>query len=195
MSLLNREIKEEIDLWVQKFPEGKQRSAIIAALHSVQHFNNGFLTSELMNEVAEYLDVPKIQVFEVASFYSMFNTQPVGKHEISVCTNISCMLRGSDEIVDHIEKRLQIKTGESPADGNIFRAVRPTTVSNRIRATFSTRIAIRRRDCRSSDRYLHRLDRHHLCDHDDRMSCVEPARWSDSKRPAGRPAGHRSCPR
>ena len=96
MSLLNREIKEEIDLWVQKFPEGKQRSAIIAALHSVQHFNNGFLTSELMNEVAEYLDVPKIQVFEVASFYSMFNTQPVGKHEISVCTNISCMLRWSD---------------------------------------------------------------------------------------------------
>lgn len=120
MSLLNREIKEEIDLWVQKFPEGKQRSAIIAALHSVQQFNNGFLTSELMNEVAEYLDVPKIQVFEVASFYSMFNTQPVGKHEISVCTNISCMLRGSDEIVDHIEKRLQIKSGESTADGNIF---------------------------------------------------------------------------
>ena len=120
MSLLNREIKEEIDHWVQKFPEGKQRSAIIAALHSVQHFNNGFLTSELMNQVAEYLDVPKIQVFEVASFYSMFNTQPVGKHEISVCTNISCMLRGSDEIVDHIEKRLQIKSGESTADGNIF---------------------------------------------------------------------------
>ena len=120
MSLLNREIKEEIDLWVQKFPEGKQRSAIIAALHAVQHFNNGFLTSELMNEVAEYLDVPKIQVFEVASFYSMFNTQPVGKHEISVCTNISCMLRGSDEIVDHIEKRLQIKSGESTADGKFF---------------------------------------------------------------------------
>ena len=120
MSLLNREIKEEIDLWVQKFPEGKQRSAIIAALHSVQQFNNGFLTSELMNQVAEYLDVPKIQVFEVASFYSMFNTQRVGKHEISVCTNISCMLRGSDEIVDHIEKRLQIKSGESTADGKIF---------------------------------------------------------------------------
>ena len=120
MSLLNKEIKEDIDLWVQKFPEGKQRSAIIAALHSVQRFNQGFLTSELMNEVAEYLDVPKIQVFEVASFYSMFNTQRVGQHEISVCTNISCMLRGSDEIVDHIEKRLQIKSGESTADGKIF---------------------------------------------------------------------------
>ena len=73
-----------------------------------------------MSEVAEYLDVTKIQVFEVASFYSMFNTQPVGKHEISVCTNISCMLRGSDQIVDHIEKRLQIKSGQSTADGNIF---------------------------------------------------------------------------
>ena len=120
MPLLNQHIKEEIDLWVQKFPEGKQRSAIIAALHSVQHFNHGFLTSELMNEVAEYLDIPKIQVFEVASFYSMFNTQPVGRHEISVCTNISCMLRGSDEILDHIEKRLTIKAGESTSDGKIF---------------------------------------------------------------------------
>ena len=120
MPLLNQHIKEEIDLWVQKFPEGKQRSAIIAALHLVQHFNHGFLTSELMNEVAEYLDIPKIQVFEVASFYSMFNTQPVGRHEISVCTNISCMLRGSDEILDHIEKRLTIKAGESTSDGKIF---------------------------------------------------------------------------
>ena len=120
MKLLNQHIKEEIDQWVQKFPQGKQRSAIIAALHSVQHFNQGFLTTELMNEVADYLDLPRIQVFEVASFYSMFNTQPVGRHEISICTNISCMLRGSDEILDHIQKRLSVKAGESTPDGKIF---------------------------------------------------------------------------
>ena len=120
MALLSQHIKEEIDQWVQKFPQGKQRSAIIASLHSVQHFNQGFLTTELMNEVADYLDLPRIQVFEVATFYSMFNTKPVGIHEISICTNISCMLRGSDEILDHIQERLNIKAGESPPDGKIF---------------------------------------------------------------------------
>ena len=120
MALLNQHLKEEIDQWVQKFPQGKQRSAIIASLHSVQHFNQGFLTTELMTEVADYLDLPRIQVFEVASFYSMFNTQPVCRHEISICTNISCMLRGSDEILDHIQKRLSIKAGESTPDGKIF---------------------------------------------------------------------------
>ena len=120
MKLLNQHIKEEIDEWVQKFPQGKQRSAIIASLHSVQRFNQGFLTAQLMNEVADYLDLPRIQVFEVATFYSMFNTQPVGVHEISICTNISCMLRGSDEILDHIQKRLSVKAGESTPDGKIF---------------------------------------------------------------------------
>jgi len=120
MALLSQHIKEEIDQWVQKFPQGKQRSAIIASLHSVQHFNQGFLTTELMNEVADYLDLPRIQVFEVATFYSMFNTKPVGIHEISICTNISCMLRGSDEILDHIQERLNIKAGESTPDGKIF---------------------------------------------------------------------------
>lgn len=73
-----------------------------------------------MDAVADYLDVPKIHVYEVASFYSMFQTKKVGKHEISVCTNISCMLRGSDEILNHIENKLSIKVGESTADGNIF---------------------------------------------------------------------------
>ena len=113
-------VRNNLDKWVQKFPQGKQRSAIIASLHSVQHFNQGFLTTELMNEVADYLDLPRIQVFEVASFYSMFNTEPVGRHEISICTNISCMLRGSDEILDHVQKRLSIEAGESTSDGKIF---------------------------------------------------------------------------
>ena len=103
-----------------KFPPGRQRSAVIAALHAVQHENEGFLTPELMDAVARYLDLPPIQVYEVATFYSMFETKPVGRHSISVCTNISCMLRGSQEIVEHIEGKLGVRTGESTADGKFY---------------------------------------------------------------------------
>jgi len=73
-----------------------------------------------MNEVAEYLSIPTMQVYEVATFYSMFNTMPVGRHNVAICTNISCMLRGADEIVDHVEKKLGIKIGDSTADGKIY---------------------------------------------------------------------------
>ena len=118
--LLSSHVREEIDHWVAKFPAGRQRSAVIAALHAAQHENEGYLTKELMDAIAAYLDMPPIQVYEVATFYSMFETKPVGKHSISVCTNISCMLRGSDEIVRHIESKLGIKTGESTADGKIY---------------------------------------------------------------------------
>ena len=118
--VLTSQTIKEIDHWLGKFPKGKQRSAIIGSLHAVQHQNHGFLTSELMDAVAEYLDVPRIQVYEVASFYSMFQTKKVGKHEISICTNISCMLRGSDEILGYVEERLGISVGESTPDGNIF---------------------------------------------------------------------------
>ncbi len=120
IGLLSDHVREEIDHWVAKFPEGRQRSAIIGALQAVQHENKGYLTSELMDAVASYLDLPKIQVYEVATFYSMFETEPVGRHCVSVCTNISCMLRGSDEIVDHLEKKFRIKLGETTPDGKIF---------------------------------------------------------------------------
>ena len=118
--VLTSQTIKEIDHWLGKFPKGKQRSAIIGSLRAAQHQNHGFLTSELMDAVAEYLDVPRIQVYEVASFYSMFQTKKVGKHEISICTNISCMLRGSDEILGYVEERLGISVGESTPDGNIF---------------------------------------------------------------------------
>jgi NADH-quinone oxidoreductase subunit E len=117
---LSAHVREEIDHWVAKFPSGRQRSAVIAALHAVQHENNGFLTPELMTAVAEYLHLPPIQVFEVASFYSMFETKPVGRHSISVCTNISCMLRGGDDILAHVEKRLGINAGQSTPDGKFY---------------------------------------------------------------------------
>ena len=119
-SLLSDHVREEIDHWVAKFPPGRQRSAIIGSLHAVQHENHGFLTPELMQAVAEYLNLPAIQVYEVATFYSMFETKPVGRHSISVCTNISCMLRGADDIVKHVETKLGIKTGESSADGRFY---------------------------------------------------------------------------
>ena len=118
--VLTEDIKEKIDTWVAKFPVGKQRSAIIGSLHAVQEHNQGYLTPELMDAVADYLDQPRIYVYEVATFYSMFQTKPVGRNEIAICTNISCMLSGSDMIVQHIEDRLNIKLGESTKDGNIF---------------------------------------------------------------------------
>jgi NADH-quinone oxidoreductase subunit E len=117
---LSAHVREEIDHWVAKFPPDRKRSAVISALHAVQHENNGFLTAELMDAVAAYLELPPIQVYEVATFYSMFETKPVGRHHLSVCTNISCMLRGSQEVVDYVEKKLGIKTGESTPDGRIY---------------------------------------------------------------------------
>lgn len=117
---LSQHARDEIDQWVARFPFGRQRSAVISALRIVQHENDGYLTPELMDAVADYLDLPSIQVYEVASFYSMFETKPVGRHSISVCTNICCMLRGSDDIVKHLENKLGIKTGESTADGKFY---------------------------------------------------------------------------
>jgi NADH-quinone oxidoreductase subunit E len=117
---LSPHVREGIDRWRVKFPEGRQRSAVIAALHLVQHENHGYLTSDLMEAVAGYLDLPTIQVFEVGAFYSMFETKPVGRHSISVCTNISCMLRGGEKILGHIERKLGIEAGESTPDGKFY---------------------------------------------------------------------------
>jgi NADH-quinone oxidoreductase subunit E len=117
---LSEHVREEIDRWVEKFPPERKRSAVLSALHAVQHENNGFLTTDLMDAVAAYLGLAPIHVYEVASFYSMFETKPVGRHHVSVCTNISCMLRGAQEIVDRVENKLGIKTGESTPDGRIY---------------------------------------------------------------------------
>ena len=119
-TLLSDHVRGEIDHWKARFPEGRQRSAVIGALHAVQHENDGYLTAELMNEVAEYLDLPTIQVYEVATFYSMFQTKQVGRHNVAICTNISCMLRGADNIVSHVEGKLGVKLGESTPDGRIY---------------------------------------------------------------------------
>jgi NADH-quinone oxidoreductase subunit E len=117
---LSAHVRQEIDTWISKFPPERKRSAVISALHAVQHENHGYLTTDLMDAVAEYLGLPNIMVYEVASFYSMFETKPVGRHHLSVCTNISCMLRDSQAVVEHIENKLGIKTGESTPDGRIY---------------------------------------------------------------------------
>jgi NADH-quinone oxidoreductase subunit E len=120
VKLLSEETRHEIDHWVAKFPPGRQRSASLSALRAAQEQNNGFLTPDLIDAVAEYLKLPPIQLYEVATFYSMFEVHPCGRHHVSICTNISCMLRGADELVAHAEKKLGIKLGESTPDMRIF---------------------------------------------------------------------------
>ena len=91
----------------------------MAALRIAQDANGGYLTELLMDTVADYLDMPRISVYEVATFYSMYELSPVGKHKICICTNISCMLCGSDDVVAHFKKRLGIGLGETTKDGRI----------------------------------------------------------------------------
>jgi NADH-quinone oxidoreductase subunit E len=119
-TLLSEHVREEIEHWKARFPEDRQRSAVIGALHAVQHENDGYLTPELMDAVAEYLALPNIHVYEVATFYSMFQTKPVGRHNVAICTNVSCMLRGAEEIVEHVENKLGVKLGESTEDGRFY---------------------------------------------------------------------------
>ena len=119
-TVLNEHSIEEINEWLTRFPDNQKQSAVLAALSIAQHQNHGWLTTELMDEVAAKLEMPQIAVYEVASFYSMFETKPVGRHCVAICTNISCMLMGSDTIVNHIEKKYGIKLGDSTSDGRIY---------------------------------------------------------------------------
>ena len=119
-AILNAHSIEEIEGWIARFPDDQKQSAVLGALSIAQHQNRGWLSTELMDAVAAKLEMPPIAVYEVASFYSMFETKPVGRHCVAICTNISCMLMGSDTIVDHVEKKFGIRLGESTADGRIF---------------------------------------------------------------------------
>ena len=122
--LLNDHEKAEIDRWLAKYPEDQKPSAVLAALRELMH-TDGYLKNEKMDAVAEYLDMPEIAVYEVGSFYSMYELKPIGRHTISVCTNVSCMLCGSDKIVDHIEKKLPSRSlGDLEKDPGVFRTPR-----------------------------------------------------------------------
>lgn len=116
LELISPAARKEIDAWVAKYPEGRQSSAVMTALRLLQDENGGWLTTELMDAVAAYLDMDNIHVYEVASFYSMYEHKPVGKHKICVCTNISCMVCGSGEVVKHLQDKLNIKLGETTPD-------------------------------------------------------------------------------
>ncbi len=120
-ALLSAHQREEIDHWLTKYPDTPQgrRSAVIPALHIAQHGNGGWLSPELLDAVAEYLGLARVKVYEVATFYSMFDLKPVGRHKINVCDNIACMLRGADETIAYIEGKLGIRMGETTADGRI----------------------------------------------------------------------------
>lgn len=114
---LSADARAKIDRWLVRYPADQKRSGVMQALTIVQEENGGWLTESLMNAVADYLGMPAIAVYEVATFYTMYNLKPVGRHIINVCTNISCMLNGSQKIVDHLKKRLEVNCNETTPDG------------------------------------------------------------------------------
>ncbi|MCX6258877.1 MAG: NAD(P)H-dependent oxidoreductase subunit E [Bacteroidia bacterium] len=110
---------ELISKIIKRYPEGRQKSALIPVLHIAQAENHGWLTTEIMNQVAEMLQIQPIEVYEVATFYSMFSLKPVGKCIIEICMTGPCCLSGAEELLAYLESKLGIKAGETTPDGMI----------------------------------------------------------------------------
>ena len=108
---------KEVEQIIQRYPEGKQKSALIPVLHLAQEEFGGWLSSETMDYVASVLKLEPIEVYEVATFYSMYNLKPVGRYMFEVCQTGPCMINGSDQIIDYIKQALNIGVGETTADG------------------------------------------------------------------------------
>lgn len=108
---------KEVEAMIARYPQGKQKSALIPLLHLAQEEFGGWLSAEAMDYVASLLSIESIEVYEVATFYSMFNLSPVGKHVLEVCQTGPCMLKGSDDIIGYIKSKLGIGVGETTADG------------------------------------------------------------------------------
>lgn len=117
MDLITADSRREIDRWVAKYPEDQKQSAVMAALRIVQDQNGGWLTEDLISAVAEYLSMPRIAVYEVATFYANYELKPVGKHKICVCNSISCMLNGSEDVLKYLQEKLSVGLDEPTADG------------------------------------------------------------------------------
>jgi NADH-quinone oxidoreductase subunit E len=117
--LLSAESRARIDAWVEKYPADQKQSAVLSALQIAQQQNGGWVSRELMDAVADYLGMPPVRVYEVGTFYSMIELEPVGRNMVALCTNLSCMLCGAGDIVRHVENKLGIKLGETTADGRI----------------------------------------------------------------------------
>lgn len=113
--LICQEDQKKIDHWVAKFPEGRQSSAVLMALKIMQD-RHGWLSDQILDTVADYLSMSKSQVYEVASFYSMYRLKDSGKHEIKVCTSLSCCLEGATDVIAYMEKKLDIQLGEVTDD-------------------------------------------------------------------------------
>lgn len=116
--MLSESERSQILSEVSKYPEGHARAAVMAALRIGQE-KRGWVSPELMESVAEMLDIEPIKVAEVATFYTMYDLAPIGRHKVSVCTNISCALRGSRKLVEHITSTLKIGFGETTEDGKV----------------------------------------------------------------------------
>jgi NADH-quinone oxidoreductase subunit E len=116
-SLLSEASRAEIDRWIAKYPPDRKQAAVMAALRIAQDQNGGWLSVDLIEAVAQYLDMPPIAAHEVATFYTMYDLKPVGRHKVCVCTNISCQLNGSSRIMDHLRKKLGVKPGETTPGG------------------------------------------------------------------------------
>jgi len=114
--MLSPEAIKKIDYELTKYPADQRQAAVMSALRIVQT-ERGWLSKESITEVAQYLGMPEIAAMEVATFYNMYDLSPVGKYKITVCTNISCMLRGSDEIVNHLQQKLGVGFNEITPDG------------------------------------------------------------------------------
>jgi len=117
---LTDQTRHHIDHWAAKFPPDRKRSALIQGLMAAQEQHGGYLTDELTTAVAKYLDLPSVWAYEVATFYSMFETSPVGRNNVAICTNISCWLNGAEDVVRYCENKLGVKLGESTGDGRIY---------------------------------------------------------------------------
>jgi len=116
-TLLTPAIRAAIEAHAAKYPTQWRQSAVMPALTLVQEHNGGWLSRALMDEVAAYLDMPEIAVYEVASFYGMYDLEPTARHKVCICNSISCMLNGSEDLIHHVEQRYQVKPGETTADG------------------------------------------------------------------------------
>jgi NADH-quinone oxidoreductase subunit E len=118
-AMLTEETIKTIEHWLAKFPPDKKRSAMIQSLMAAQVQNGGWITPELTEAVADYLDLPPVWAHEIVSFYSMLDDQPVGRHKVNICTNISCWLRGAEDLLAHAEKKLGVTLGETTQDQRI----------------------------------------------------------------------------
>lgn len=117
VNFIQGDVKARIDKWIANYPEDQKKSAVMPALRIVQECHNGYLTNDLMDQIAVYLEITPMEVYEVATFYGNYEHAPVGEIKLCICNSISCMLRGNQEIYDYLEKKLGIKPGETTADG------------------------------------------------------------------------------